>query len=232
MKLNCIVIEDEPPAQEKLAGFIKEIDFLELKQTFGSAINVSNYIKENSIDLLFLDVQLGIFSGLDFLASLNQSPLVILTTAHADYAIKSYEYNVIDYLLKPYSFQRFHQAVNKAYQFSLGNGEAETETAYIFVKTEYRIEKIRLDDILYIEGQKDYLKIVTAQKSTMSLLSFKKIEEVLPASQFFRVHNSFIIALDKVIAIERDRIKIGEALVPISKSNKQAFYKRIGNRLL
>jgi DNA-binding LytR/AlgR family response regulator len=232
MKLNCIVIEDEPPAQEKLAGFIKEIDFLELKQIFGSAINVANYIKENSIDLLFLDVQLGIFSGLDLLASLNQSPLVILTTAHADYAIKSYEYNVIDYLLKPYSFQRFHQAVNKAYQFSLGNGEAETEAAYIFVKTEYRIEKIRLAEILYIEGQKDYLKIVTAQKGIMSLLSFKKIEEVLPASQFFRVHNSFIIALDKVIAIERDRIKIGEALIPISKGNKQAFYKQIGNRLL
>ncbi|HZG25851.1 MAG TPA: LytTR family DNA-binding domain-containing protein [Chitinophagaceae bacterium] len=230
MKLNCIVIEDEPPAQEKLAGFIKEISFLELKQTFGTAINVASYLRENRIDLLFLDIQLGVFSGLDFLASLNQSPLVIFTTAHADYAIKSYEFNVIDYLLKPYSFQRFHQAVQKAYEFVSNKTESQADD--IFVKTEYRIEKIRLADILYIEGKKDYLKIVTAQKNIMSLLSFKKMEEVLPSSKFFRVHNSYIIALDKITAIERDLVKIGEVLIPISKSNKQDFYKLIEKRLL
>jgi DNA-binding LytR/AlgR family response regulator len=182
MTLNCIIIEDEPPAQEKLAGFIKEIDFLDLKQTFGSAINVANYMKENKIDLLFLDIQLGLFSGLDFLASLNQSPLVILTTAYADYAIKSYEFSVIDYLLKPYSFQRFHQAVHKAYQFL--KYDTDTRADYIFVKTEYRIEKIMLSDILYIEGMKDYLKIVTTQKNIMSLLNFKKVSDALPPSKF------------------------------------------------
>jgi DNA-binding LytR/AlgR family response regulator len=230
MKLNCIVIEDEPPAQEKLAGFIKEIDFLELKQTFGSAINVANYTKENSIDLLFLDVQLGIFSGLDFLASLNQSPLVILTTAHTDYAVKSYDYNVIDYLLKPYSFQRFHQAAQKAYQ--LINNKAEPKDDYIFVKTEYRIEKIEISSILYIEGMKDYLSIVTTQKTVMTLLSFKKISDILPTANFFRVHNSYIVALDKIMSIERDRIKVGDALIPISKANKQEFNDLIKKRLL
>jgi DNA-binding LytR/AlgR family response regulator len=230
MKLNCIIIEDEPPAQEKLAGFIKEIDFLKLKHTFGSAINATSYLRENNIDLLFLDIQLGVFSGLDFLASLNNSPLVILTTAHADYAIKSYEYDVIDYLLKPYSFQRFHQAVQKAYQFI--NNKAEPKDDYIFVKTEYRIEKIELSSILYIEGMKDYLKIVTDQKSIMTLLSFKKISEILPAANFFRVHNSFIVALDKIMSIERERIKVGDALIPISKANKQDFHNLIRKRLL
>lgn len=230
MKLSCIIIEDEPPAQEKLADFIKEIDFLELKQTFGSAINVATYLKENKIDLLFLDIQLGIFSGLDFLASLEHAPLVILTTAHADYAIKSYEFNVIDYLLKPYSFQRFHQAVHKVYQFM--DNHPESQADYIFVKTEYRIEKIMLSDILYIEGMKDYLKIVTKQKSIMSLLSFKKVSEALPPSKFFRVHNSYIVALDKIVSIERDRIKVGEALIPISKGTKQEFFNLINKRLL
>lgn len=230
MKLSCIIIEDEPPAQEKLADFINEIDFLDLKQTFGSAINVAAYLKETKIDLLFLDIQLGILSGLDFLASLDQSPAVILTTAHADYAIKSYEFNVIDYLLKPYSFQRFYQAVNKALQHA--NSKDEESTDYIFVKTEYRIEKIMLDDILYIEGMKDYLKIVTTQKKILSLLSFKKVQEVLPASAFVRVHNSYIVALDKISSVEKDGIKIGETLIPISKSNKQDFYSMINKRLL
>lgn len=230
MKLKCIIVEDEPPAQEKLSDFIGQIDFLQLQHTFGSAINVGVYLKENQTDLLFLDIQLGILSGLDFLASLEQSPLVILTTAHADHAIKSYEFNVIDYLLKPYSFQRFHQAVQKAYQQTANRSEPETD--YIFVKTEYRIEKIMLSDILYIEGMKDYLKIVTPRKNIMTLLSFKKVSEALPPTRFFRVHNSYIVALDKIVSIERDRIKIGEVLIPISKSTKQEFSHLINKRLL
>jgi DNA-binding LytR/AlgR family response regulator len=230
MKLSCIIIEDEPPAQEKLADFIKEIDFLELKQTFGSAINVAAYLKENKIDLLFLDIQLGILSGLDFLASLEQSPLVILTTAHANYAIKSYEFNVIDYLLKPYSFQRFHQAVHKAYEFI--NNKTEPQADYIFVKTEYRVEKIDLAEIMYIEGMKDYLKIVTLKKNILTLLSFKKVMDALPPAKFLRIHNSYIIAIDKITSIERDRVKIGEAMIPVSKGYKQEFYQSINKRLL
>ncbi len=230
MKLDCIIIEDEPPAQEKLADFIKEIAFLELKQTFGSAINVSAYLKENKIDLLFLDIQLGMLSGLDFLASLEKSPLVILTTAHADYAIKSYEFNVIDYLLKPYSFHRFYQAAHKAYNSSISKEEERTD--YIFVKTEYRVEKIDLSEILYIEGLKDYLKIVTPKKNIMTLLSFKKIIDALPPTKFSRVHNSYIISIDKITSIERDRVKIGEVLIPVSKGYKQGFYQLINKRLL
>ena len=230
MKLSCIIIEDEPPAQEKLSDFMGQIDFLQLQQIFGSAVNVGVYLKENKIDLLFLDVQLGILSGLDFLASLEHSPLVILTTAHADHAIKSYEFNVIDYLLKPYSFQRFHQAVQKAYQHM--NYRSEPEADYIFVKTEYRIEKIMLSDILYIEGMKDYLKIITTGKNIMTLLSFKKVSEALPSSRFFRVHNSYIVALDKIVSIERDRIKIGEVLIPISKGTKQEFFNFINRKLI
>src|SRR5690606_38181238 len=199
MKITCIIVEDEPPAQQKLVDFIKEIDYLELKQLFGSAVIVFQYLIENSVDLLFLDIQLGILNGLDFLSTLNNPPKVIITTAYSAYAIKSYDFNVVDYLLKPYSFQRFLQAASKAYDQIANVRDADTN--FIFVKTEYRIEKIDVSSILYIEGMKDYLKIVTTSKSVMTLSNFKKILDLLPNINFLRVHNSFIVAIDKIINV-------------------------------
>ena len=230
MKIKSIIVEDEPPARQKLSDFIKEIEFLELKQVFSSAVNVFQYLEENNIELIFLDIQLGVLNGLDFLATLTHPPRVIITTAYADYAIKSYDFNVTDYLLKPYSFQRFHQAVTKVY--SLIGKEKDVDVDFIFVKTEYRIERIEISSIQYIEGMKDYLKIVMADKSIMSLLSFKKVLDVLPEANFFRVHNSFIVALDKIVNVERDRINIASKLIPISQSKKNEFYERISKRLI
>lgn len=230
MKIKCIIIEDEPPAQAKLAAFINEVEFLDLKAEFASAINVYQYLQENNIDLIFLDIQLGLLNGLDFLASLPISPKIIITTAYADHAIKSYEYEVIDYLLKPFSFDRFHLAVTKVY--NLLTERNDKLNSYIFVRTEHRIEKIEIPSILYIEGMKDYLKIVTSDKYVMTLLSFVKIAEVLPANNFFRVHHSFIISIDKILNIEKDRIKIGDRTIPLSQSKRGAFYKHIGKDLI
>ena len=140
MKLHCLIIEDEPPAQEKLAGFIQEVPFLALRQVFASAVSVPEYLREHTVDLLFLDIQLGLLNGMDFLASLSAPPKVIITTAYATYALKGYELNVADYLLKPYSFERFYQAVTKVYQaFDVPQKSEET---YLFVKTEHRLERI------------------------------------------------------------------------------------------
>ena len=225
MKMRCFVIEDEPPAQQKLADFIEQVPFLELAGMFSSAIDAQIHVKNDQVDLLFLDIQLGLLNGMDFLALLSNPPKVIITTAYADYALQGYELSVNDYLLKPYSFERFYQAVTKVYQ----NFEVTPtrENAYLFVKSEHRLEKINTSDILYVEGMKDYLKMVTVDRNIMSLLSFKKLQEKLPTSKFIRVHHSFIVAIEKIDVIERDRIQIGNKLIPISQSYRQAFYQTI-----
>lgn len=230
MHLQCIIIEDEPPAQEKLASFIAEVPFLSLQQVFGSALNVPTYLGKHPVDLLFLDIQLGLLSGLDFLTTLVSPPKVIVTTAYASHALRGYELGVADYLLKPYSFERFYQAVSKVYQ-STSATHRPVDT-YLFVKTEHRLEKINYADILYIEGMRDYLRIVTRDKSVLSLLSFKQLLARLPTSDFIRVHHSFIVGLAHIESVERERIRIGDKLIPISQSYRPGFTQRIAQRLV
>ena len=208
MQINCIAIEDEPLALKKLTGFINKIEYLRLSKTFDNAIEAINYLKVNAVDLIFLDILMEEFTGIQFLETIKQRPKVIITTAYDKYAIKGYELDVSDYLLKPFTFERFLQAVEKVF-----NGFAEkssfTPSDYIFVKTEYRLEKIKVSDILYIEGMNEYLRIVTADKKIMTLQNFKSMEDILPKSNFLRVHKSYIVALDKIENIERNRIKRG-----------------------
>ena len=230
MEYSCIIIEDEQPAQEKLAGFITEVPFLKLVKILDNAVEAGAFLSENKIDLIFLDIELGRLSGMEFLRTLKNPPGVIITTAYESYALEGYEFNVIDYLLKPYSFERFMKAVN-SFQQSAGHKDSE-KGDYIFVKTEYRIEKIDLSDILYIEGMKDYLRIICASNKIMTLMSFARIMEKLPSERFFRVHNSYIVSLDKIEYIERDRIRIGDALIPVSKRNRKEFYQKIGQNLI
>jgi two-component system LytT family response regulator len=229
-KIRCIIIEDELPAQEKLESFIKDVPFLKLENTFNSAGIALEWLRTNEIDLIFLDLQLGSLNGFDFLERLSNPPMVIITTAFEEYAIESFNFNVYGYLLKPYSFKQFFQAVTKTKQLHSEQGKTNNES--LFLKTEYRVERVSIADILYIEGMKDYLKIITVEKKLMSLLSFKKILQQLPHSKFVRVHNSFVVAIDKVESIERNRIKIGERLIPISNSFRETFYKAINSKLL
>lgn len=234
MKIKCIIIEDEKLAAEKLASFIEKISVLELVSVFKDGISSINFLKNTTVELVFLDIEMKDFNGIQFLKSLQVKPAVIITSAYEKYAIAGYEFSVVDYLLKPYTLERFLQAIDKAInqkelKEKAKNYEliASQNNEYIFIKSENRIEKVELDDILYIEGMKDYLRIHTPTKKIMTLQSFNRILEHLPEKKFKRVHNSFVIALNKIESIERNRIKIGATLIPISDKYKDGFFSSI-----
>jgi len=224
MTINCIIIEDEPLAMQRLKDFVLKVPFLNLVQSFDSALDVISFLHTEKVDLLFLDIQMDGFTGIQLLESINKMPAVIITTAFDQYALKGFDLNVSDYLLKPYTFERFMQSVTKVYNKLLVDGKPNKD--YIFVKTEYRLEKINLADILFIEGMRDYRCINLPEKRIMTLQTFSELEQELP-SKFCRVHKSFIVALDKIESIERDRIKIKNEMIPISETYKQSFYKLI-----
>lgn len=226
MKLRSIIIEDEPLATEKLMAFIEKLPLLELVDTFNKALDAVSFIKENQIDLIFLDIQMKGFNGIQFLETINQKSSIIITSAYDQYALKCYEFKVDDYLLKPYSFERFVKAVNNVAEVRLEkiNAKSIRQKDSIFVHTEYRIERIELKNILFVEGMKDYLKIVTSEKTILTLQNFKGILEILPPNEFVRAHKSFIVALNKIENIERNRIKIGKTLIPISDTFREDFY--------
>ncbi|MFA6924408.1 MAG: LytTR family DNA-binding domain-containing protein [Bacteroidales bacterium] len=235
MTINCIAIDDEPLALDIIKDYCSKIPFLNLIKTFYNPVDSIDYIAKNKVDLLFLDIQMDKLTGIQFLNALKQKPLTIFTTAYDKYAIKGFELDIVDYLLKPISFERFVKAVDKAFDKVniQSNIKSETKEIYItnpsddfiFVKTEYRFEKIQLSDILYIEGMSDYLRIVTPTKRIMTLLNFKKAEDILPQNKFIRVHKSFIVAIDKIENIERNRIKIADQLIPISETYKKNFFE-------
>ena len=223
MKINCIAIEDEPLALKKIKEFIEQIDYLNLLEGFNNAVDAIGFLKKNPVDLIFLDIRMKKLSGIQFLESLQIKPKVIITSAYDEYALKGYELDVADYLLKPFTLERFLKSVDKVYnQLSVLTGDNSND--YIFVKTEYRIEKIEIKDILYLQGMKDYLQIHTTDKKIMTLQTFKNLLEILPQIDFQRVHNSYIVSISKIENIERNRIRIGKDLIPISDSYKDKFY--------
>jgi len=215
MTYRCITIDDEPLALEKINGFVEQIPQLKLEASFGNARDALNYLAGHPVDILYLDIQMEYLTGLDLLAALPEKPQVILTTAYSEYALKGYELEVTDYILKPYSFERFARATNVA--------------EFIFVKTDYRLVKIRLNDILFIEGMRDFRCIVTTSGKILTQQTFGSFEEQLPPTTFTRIHKSYMIAISKIELIEKHRIKIGSQLLPISESYREQFYKMIGN---
>lgn len=223
MKINCIAIEDEPLALKKIKGFIEQVDYLNLLEGFNNAVDAIGYLKKNTVDLIFLDIRMKKLSGIQFLESLQIKPKVIITSAYDEYALKGYELNVFDYLLKPFTFERFLKSVDKVYN-QLSEIASKNSNEFIFVKTEYRIEKIEIKDILYIQGMKDYLQIHTLDKKIMILQTFRNLLEILSDVDFQRVHYSFIVSISKIENIERNRIRIGKDLIPISDSYKDRFY--------
>jgi two-component system, LytTR family, response regulator len=229
MNYTCIAVDDEPLAIEKIVSFVERLPFLMLKATFDNAIDALAYLSTNKTDLLFLDIQMDRMTGLDLLCALPDRPQVILTTAYSEYALKGYEFEVTDYLLKPYLFDRFAQAVNKAVK-RLSEKTITTEAApeFIFVKTDYRLVKVLLADILYIEGMRDYRCIYTSCGKILTQQTFGSFEEQLPSTQFVRIHKSYMISLSKIESIEKHRVKIGKEILPVSESYRDGFYKRIG----
>ena len=229
MQIDCIAIDDEPLALSKLEGFIGKVPDLILRKTFDNAIDAIGWLKENPVDLIFLDIQMEQLTGIQFLETTASKSRIILTTAYDQYALKGFELNVTDYLLKPFSFQRFLQAVNKVMEYLSQKNESSQDAtdSFIFVKTEYRLERVDLDKILYIEGMKDYLRIVCTDKKIMTLQSFAKLEESLPSKKFCRVHKSFLVAIDKIKSIERGVIQIADQRIPVSNTYKDSFFSKI-----
>ncbi|HPH84113.1 MAG TPA: LytTR family DNA-binding domain-containing protein [Ferruginibacter sp.] len=228
-KLTCIIIEDEPLALEKTKDFVNKVPFLQLSGTFDNALTGLAYLNNHKVDLLFLDINMDELSGIELLETTNINSQVIITTAYQEYALKGYELRITDYLLKPFTFNRFLQAVNKA-QENLSQRAVDKPVDYIFVKTENRLEKIMIQDILYIEGMRDYLRIHTTTKKIMTLQGFTELEQMLPAHLVCRVHKSYMVAIQKIDSIERSRIKIGDQLIPVSETYKEAFLQIINNK--
>ena len=226
MNLTCIIVEDEPLALEKAQGYVQKFPFLHLSATFDNAMEALSFLKRNPVDLVFLDIHLGDISGIQLLETGAIKSQVILTTAYHEYALKGFDFKVTDYLLKPYTFERFVQAVDRV-QNLLPKPETTSAKPFIFVKTEYRLEKLLLDELLFIEGKGDYLQIHTPSKKIMTLQTFAEFEQTLPPNVVCRVHKSYMVAVAKIDSIEKDRIRIRESLIPISESYKQAFFAAI-----
>ena len=234
MTIKCAIIDDEPLAVELLASYVSKIPFLELNGKYTNATDALHGIGQNPVDLLFLDIQMPELNGLELSRMVPESTRIVFTTAFNQYAIDGFRVNALDYLLKPISYADFLEASTKAMQwFQLVHqseqaapaAPADEEPRSIFVKSEYKLLQIDLDDIRYIEGLKDYVKIYTEQSPhpILSLMNMKAIEQMLPTSRFIRVHRSFIVQKSKIREIERNRIVFGDVYIPIGDSYKQAF---------
>jgi DNA-binding LytR/AlgR family response regulator len=233
-KMKCLAVDDEPLALKIIEDFVQKVPYLELVGTSSSAIEAGERLKREPVDLLFLDINMPHLTGVDFLRMSENLPLVILTTAYPDYALTGYELNVVDYLLKPFSFDRFYKAATKAHdlfelrQASSSGGTAEAEPPqpqYLMVRVEYSTVRIDINDILLVEGLKDYVKIVTDAKNYVTKSSMKNVEEKLPSDRFKRVHKSFIVQLDKVQAFENNHLVIGDHRIPLGNNNREEFLK-------
>lgn len=236
MKINCVIVDDEPFARKGLAEYISEIDFLDLKGQAENALVANNLLGQHKIDLMFLDIQMPKITGIELVKTLSHKPMVIFTTAYSEYAVQSYELDVLDYLVKPVSFDRFLKACNKAKEFfmlkSSNTAEQLSTGEYFFVKCDNGYEKVLYDDLLYAEAMENYVALHTTTKKLISYLTFKSVEDYLPAQKFMKVHKSFMVAIDKIQGLSGNEIKIGKTTIPISRSLKDQVVNTLFNNKL
>jgi DNA-binding LytR/AlgR family response regulator len=239
MVLNCWIVDDEPLAVSLLESYVNKVPFLKLTGKFSNALSAMQNIATEKVDVLFLDIQMPEVNGMDFAHTISNNTRVIFTTAFSEYAVEGYRVNALDYLLKPFSFEEFVAAAKKAYgwfeivqQKSIPDIEKTRENVGIFVKSEYKYLHILYDDVLYIEGLKDYVKIYTQDslKPILSLMSLKQLEEDLPFGNFVRVHRSYIINVDKISSINKNRIIIDKKQIPIGETYKKQFMNLIDKK--
>lgn len=230
----CIAVDDERPALEKVARFISRIPFLDLVNQFRDPSEAMAYMQVNPVELVFLDIQMENLTGIQFIESLPRRPLIVLVTAYDRFAMKGFDLDVCDYILKPFDFERFYKASLKALKMlrTLDKdlaGEIDKRPVkshdFVFIKTAYRLEKVELNDIYYIQGMREYLRIFTSKSKIMTLQSFSEIESILPEERFVRVHKSWIVALDKIESIEKKRIRILGEYIPISNTRYDTFIR-------
>lgn len=234
MKINCIIIDDEPLSRKGLKEYIADIDFLTLLGEYDNPLAATEIISSGNVELMFLDIQMPKITGIDYFKTLVNPPAVVFTTAFPQYAVDGFELNALDYLLKPISFDRFLKAAVKAKEFcevrqknSAENIAPGTPSTYFFIKTDNKLVKILLEDILYVEALQNYVSIQTSNKKYISYLTFKSVEEYLPASRFIKVHKSYIIAAEKLDSIEGNDIRIGQYHIPISRNLKEEVMQQL-----
>lgn len=235
VNLRCIIIDDEPLAREILEDYAARVPYLEVVGTFETGLAALSYLQSNTVDLIFLDIQMPELTGMQLLKVLKDPPAVVLTTAYDQYAIEGYALEVTDYLLKPIAFDRFLQAAQKVLRrlsspipdaaIPVVQEPLAAGPEFLFVKTEHRLQRVMLDELLYIEGMKDYLMLHTRQGKLMTLQNFKYFQDRLPTERFARVHKSYLVAIGQIEQIERSRLSIGKALIPISETYREPFFK-------
>lgn len=240
--MKCIAIDDEPLALNIIKDYVERVPFLTLEGIFTSALEVAQFVISHKIDLMFVDIQMPHLSGLDFIKTLPEPPMVIFTTAYSEYALEGFEINAIDYLLKPFSFERFLKAVQKAHELYLlrnknsstyTNNKNENDDRFILLKADYSLVKINLSKIQYIEGLKDYVKVYYGEpRPLLSKITMKILEEKLPSDTFVRIHKSFIISIKHIEAIENNGVRIAGKHIPIGNQYKENFWNLIRKKNL
>ncbi|MDB5123295.1 MAG: LytTR family two component transcriptional regulator [Mucilaginibacter sp.] len=233
-KLSCVIVDDEPVARKILHEFIEKVPFLDLQGTFENAMKVETFLRSNVVDIIFLDIEMPRVSGLKLLQKLDVESLIILTTAFSQYALEGYELDIIDYLLKPFAFSRFLKAVQKAkdYYEMKARTLGVLSSSYIYIKSEKRIEKIELHDMLYAESLGNYVTIHTESKKFIAYLTMKSLEAQLPSADFIKIHQSYLVNGSKIDAIDGNEIKIGARSLPMSRNYRDTVMKIVQQRLL
>jgi len=237
ISVQCLIVDDEPMARDVVRRYIDQIPSLHIAGEFGNAIDATLFLQKNPVDMIFLDIRMPQLSGTDFVRSLRNIPKIIFTTAHKEYAHEGFELDVVDYLLKPIRFDRFLRAVNKAYpqNHEIGNAargasqDLRFASPFIYLKVDRKMVKIMLDDILYIESDKDYVKVFTTGSTIITRQTISSVEAMLSENKFFRIHRSFIVSLDKVRSFSNEIVEVGNKELPIGKLYRNSFLKLQGS---
>jgi two-component system, LytTR family, response regulator len=222
-KLSCIIVEDEPLAVKILTEYIKQVPYVDLQATFKDALLASDFLRDNEIDVIFLDIHLPGLKGIDFLKTLSDRPAVILTTAYHEYAVEGFNLNVTDYLLKPFEFERFLTAIGKV---KTGKIKAVVDARdFLFITVQKKKVKLMFDEILYVESQREYVKVVTTKRQYLTKMSTNEIESTLPAELFKRIHRSFIVSVRKIDSYNADTVELGGIPIPIGRGYRDVLEK-------
>lgn len=231
-KIKCVITDDEPFARKGLQGYIEKIDFMQLVGVCENAVELNSLLKKEKVDLLFLDIEMPYVTGIEFLKSIANPPKVIFTTAYEKYAVQGFDLEVLDYLLKPISFERFMKAANKAFDYFNNQHTNASQQEYIFVKADNKLEKIHFADILFVEALENYVAIYTGERKIISHLTLKMLQETLPTAAFIQPHKSYMVAVDKINSIEGNMLNVQQHKVPISKYQKEEVMEKIVNSKL
>lgn len=234
MKYRCLIADDEPPARKLLTDYVSKIPGLELAGVCSNGADANKFLQDNPVDILLLDIRMPLITGIDLLRDLAERPITIFITAYEEYAVKGFELDVIDYLVKPVSFERFKKAIDKAIEYlavQIAASEKDEKLDYFFIKTDTRIVKFMFNEVNAIEAQREYIKIITPTKKVMSLVSLTSIANVLP-SDFVRIHRSYIINMRHIDEVSSNEVVIGKEIYPISRNYREVFFAKLGDKKL